>query len=68
MAKGRHSRLHGKKWSTITLVLFMLFMLSVVLLMLLALGIVSLPISTEDSPPNDLSYFTRRTVERYGFD
>ncbi|GMY28173.1 probable prolyl 4-hydroxylase 3 [Fagus crenata] len=64
MAKGRHSRLHGKKWSTITLVLFMLFMLSVVLLMLLALGIVSLPISTEDSPPNDLSYFTRRTVER----
>lgn len=66
MAKGKYSRLHGKKWSTITLVLFMLFMLSLVLLMLLALGIVSLPISSDDSPPNDLSSFRRRIVTRYG--
>ncbi|XP_030950817.1 probable prolyl 4-hydroxylase 3 [Quercus lobata] len=64
MAKGRYSRLHGKKWSTITLVLFMLFVLSLVLLMLLALGIVSLPISSDDSPPNDLSSFRRRIVTR----
>ena len=66
MAKGRYSRLHGKKWSTITLVLFMLFVLSLVLLMLLALGIVSLPISSDDSPPNDLSSFRRRIITRYG--
>lgn len=66
MAKGKYSRLHGKKWSTITLVLFMLFMLSLVLLMLLALGIVSLPISSDDSPPNDLSSFRRRIVTKYG--
>ncbi|GMY28188.1 probable prolyl 4-hydroxylase 3, partial [Fagus crenata] len=64
MAKGRYSRLHGKKGSTVTFVLFMLFMLSVVLLIILALGIVLLPISTEDSPPNGHSYITRRTVER----
>ncbi|CAI0382437.1 unnamed protein product [Linum tenue] len=43
MAKLRHSRLHSKKWSTFTLVLSMLFMLSLVLLMLLGLGIFSLP-------------------------
>lgn len=66
MAKGRYSRFHGKKWSTITLVLFMLFVLSLVLLMLLALGIVSLPISSDDSPPNDLSSFRRMIVTRYG--
>ncbi|GMY28172.1 probable prolyl 4-hydroxylase 3 [Fagus crenata] len=64
MAKGRYSRLHGKKGSTVTFVLFMLFMLSVVLLIILALGIVLLPISTEDSLPNGHSYITRRTVER----
>lgn len=64
MAKGRYTRLHGRKWSTATLVFSMLFMLSVVLLMLLALGIVSLPVSSDDSPPNDLSSFRRRIVER----
>lgn len=41
---GRHSRKIGGR-STCTLVLFMLFMLSVVFLVLLALGIVSLPLN-----------------------
>ncbi|CAN6582441.1 hypothetical protein ACFX13_043146 [Malus domestica] len=64
MAKGRYGRLQSKKWSTFMLVLSMLLMLSVVLLMLLAFGIVSLPVSTDDSSPNDLSSFRRKTVER----
>lgn len=51
----------------LTLVFSILFMLSVVLLMLLALGIVSLPVSSDDSPPNDLSSFRRRIVERCAF-
>ncbi|XP_062101611.1 probable prolyl 4-hydroxylase 3 [Humulus lupulus] len=66
MAKGRYTRLNGRKWSTITLVFSVMFTLSVVLLMLLALGIVSLPVSSDDSPPNDLSSFRRRIVERGG--
>ncbi|KAB2628286.1 prolyl 4-hydroxylase subunit alpha-2-like [Pyrus ussuriensis x Pyrus communis] len=64
MAKGRYGRLQSKKWSTFMLVLSMLLMLSVVLLMLLAFGIVSLPVSTDDSSPNDLSSFRRKTFER----
>ncbi|KAL6295520.1 hypothetical protein ACE6H2_003662 [Prunus campanulata] len=64
MAKGRYGRLQSKKWSTFTLVLSMLFMLIVVLLMLLAFGIVSLPVITDESSPNDLSSFRRGTVER----
>ncbi|KAM1133083.1 probable prolyl 4-hydroxylase 3 [Malus sylvestris] len=64
MAKGRYGRLQSKKWSTFMLVLSMLLMLSVVLLMLLAFGIVSLPVSTDDSSPNDLSSSRRKTVER----
>lgn len=64
MAKGRYGRLQSKKWSTFTLVLSMLFMLIVVLLMLLAFGIVSLPVITDESSPNDLSPFRRSTVER----
>ncbi|KAM1012266.1 hypothetical protein ACFX2I_042418 [Malus domestica] len=64
MAKGRYGRLQSKKWSTFMLVLSMLLMLSVVLLMLLAFGTVSLPVSTDDSSPNDLSSFRRKTVER----
>ncbi|KAM5565212.1 putative prolyl 4-hydroxylase 3 [Rosa sericea] len=65
MAKGRYGgRLRSSKWSTFTLVLSMLFMLTVVLLMLMAFGIVSLPESTDDSSPNDLSSFRRRIVER----
>ncbi|KAJ7957916.1 Prolyl 4-hydroxylase alpha-like protein [Quillaja saponaria] len=63
MAKGRYTRVQGKKRSTFMLVLSMLFMLSLVLLMLLALGIVSLPISTDDSP-TDLSSFRRKISER----
>ncbi|XP_018498114.1 probable prolyl 4-hydroxylase 3 isoform X2 [Pyrus x bretschneideri] len=67
MAKGRYGRLQSKKWSAFTLVLSMLFVLSVVLLMLLAFGIVSLPVSTDGSSPNDLSSFRRKIVERYAF-
>ncbi|EOY15128.1 2-oxoglutarate (2OG) and Fe(II)-dependent oxygenase superfamily protein isoform 2 [Theobroma cacao] len=64
MAKVRHSRLQAKKWSTVMLVLSMLFMLTVVLLMLLGLGIFSLPMSTDDSPPNDLTSYRRMASER----
>ncbi|XP_044511621.1 probable prolyl 4-hydroxylase 3 [Mangifera indica] len=64
MAKVRHSRLQAKKLSTLTLVLSMLFMLTVVLLMLLAMGIFSLPIGDDDSPPNDLSFYRRLTIEK----
>ncbi|KAE8666435.1 putative prolyl 4-hydroxylase 10 [Hibiscus syriacus] len=64
MAKVRHSRLQAKKWSTVTLVLSMLFMLTVVLLMLLGLGIFSLPISNDDSSPNDLNSYRRMASER----
>ncbi|XP_062163461.1 probable prolyl 4-hydroxylase 3 isoform X2 [Alnus glutinosa] len=64
MAKGRYARLQGRKLSTLTLVLSMLFVISIFLLMLLALGIFSLPISTDDSSPNDLSSFRRRSFER----
>ncbi|XP_068323399.1 probable prolyl 4-hydroxylase 3 [Pyrus communis] len=64
MAKGRYGRLQSKKWSAFTFVLSMLFVLSVVLLMLLAFGIVSLPVSTDGSSPNDLSSFRRKIVER----
>ncbi|XP_057974291.1 probable prolyl 4-hydroxylase 3 [Malania oleifera] len=62
MAKPRHSRHQGKKLSTLALVLSMLLMLSIVLLMLLALGILSLPIGTEDesSSANDLSFVSRK--------
>ncbi|XP_018498116.1 probable prolyl 4-hydroxylase 3 isoform X4 [Pyrus x bretschneideri] len=66
MAKGRYGRLQSKKWSAFTLVLSMLFVLSVVLLMLLAFGIVSLPVSTDGSSPNDLSSFRRKIVESDG--
>ncbi|KAF5455719.1 hypothetical protein F2P56_025267 [Juglans regia] len=61
MAKVRYGRFQVKKWSTLTLVWSML---SVVLLMLLALGIVSLPIIDDDSPPQDLSSFRRMIIER----
>ncbi|XP_028766385.1 probable prolyl 4-hydroxylase 3 [Neltuma alba] len=64
MARGKFARSQGKKWSTLTLAFFMLFMLSIVLLMLLALGIVSLPITTDDSPPTDLSAFRRKISDR----
>ncbi|KAL5713968.1 procollagen-proline 4-dioxygenase [Ranunculus cassubicifolius] len=70
MAKnGRYSRIPGggRKTSTFTLVLGMLLMLSFVLLLLLALGILSLPINTSDSPNAiDLNSVLRDTVESDG--
>ncbi|PIA56703.1 hypothetical protein AQUCO_00700811v1 [Aquilegia coerulea] len=66
MPKGvRHSRMPGgRKASTFTLVLAMLLMLSFVLLLLLALGIFSLPINTDDAPKAvDLSSFFHKTVD-----
>ncbi|EEF52784.1 probable prolyl 4-hydroxylase 3 [Ricinus communis] len=68
MAKMRHSRLQARKMSTLTLVFSMLFMLTVVLLMLLALGIFSLPMSTDDSPPNDLAASYRRMAAERDYD
>ncbi|KAA3459004.1 Calretinin [Gossypium australe] len=65
MAKLRHSRLQVKKLSTVTLVLLMLFMLTVVLLMLLGLGIFSLPINDDDSPPNDLTSYRCMASESF---
>lgn len=61
MAKGRilNYRHHAKRSSTIALVLSMLLMLTVVLLMLLALGILSLPVGSDDdssSIPNHLKF------------
>ncbi|KAK8580794.1 hypothetical protein V6N13_143853 [Hibiscus sabdariffa] len=64
MVKLRHSRLQAKKLSTVTLVLSMLFMLTVVLLMLLGLGIFSLPINSDDSAPTDLTSYRRLASER----
>ncbi|KAL7086058.1 hypothetical protein ACP275_14G315800 [Erythranthe tilingii] len=48
MAKGRGSRHQGKRSSTVVLVLSMLLMLTIVLLMLLGLGILSLPVGSDD--------------------
>ncbi|XP_060673100.1 probable prolyl 4-hydroxylase 3 [Ziziphus jujuba] len=64
MAKARYARSQSKRLSTFKLVLSMLFMLTVVLLMLFALGIVSLPVSSDEAPLNDISSFRRRAVER----
>ncbi|KAE8696782.1 putative prolyl 4-hydroxylase 10 [Hibiscus syriacus] len=64
MPKLRHSWLQAKKLSTVALVLSMLFMLTVVLLMLLGLGIFSLPINSDDSPPTDLTSYRRMASER----
>ncbi|XAR61608.1 Procollagen-proline dioxygenase [Bertholletia excelsa] len=52
MVKARSSHRHqAKRSSTVALVLAMLLMLTVILLMLLALGILSLPVGSNDSPP-----------------
>ncbi|XP_010266900.1 PREDICTED: probable prolyl 4-hydroxylase 3 [Nelumbo nucifera] len=65
MAKPRPFRTPNKRSSTYTLALAMLLMLTFVLLMLLALGIFSLPVSSNDtSKANDLSSFVHRTVHR----
>lgn len=64
MAKGKHSRFHGKR-STITLVLALLLMLTIVLLLLLALGIFSLPVGDEEAAIGDLSSFKRMMGDGY---
>eukprot|EP00262_Sarcandra_glabra_P008925 TRINITY_DN22876_c0_g1_i1.p1 TRINITY_DN22876_c0_g1~~TRINITY_DN22876_c0_g1_i1.p1 ORF type:complete len:289 (+),score=43.68 TRINITY_DN22876_c0_g1_i1:156-1022(+) len=65
MAKGgRHSRI-SRRSSSFTLVLAMLLIFSLVLLILLAFGIYSLPINTEDSPKAvDLNAVMRSVTER----
>ncbi|CAN6902918.1 unnamed protein product [Brassica oleracea var. botrytis] len=58
-------RSQARKWSTLMLVLLMLFMLTIVLLMLLSFGVFSLPIDTFDEySPTDLSSFRRAATER----
>ncbi|XP_010266054.1 PREDICTED: probable prolyl 4-hydroxylase 3 [Nelumbo nucifera] len=65
MAKPRHHRPSSKRSPSFTLVLVMLLMLTFVLLVLLALGIFSLPINTNDAPKaNDLSSFVRKSAYR----
>ncbi|KAB2040880.1 hypothetical protein ERO13_D02G098800v2 [Gossypium hirsutum] len=64
MAKVRHSRFTAKKRLTVTLVLSILFMLTIVLLMLLGLGIFSLPMTTDDSSSYDLTSYRRMASER----
>ncbi|GMH20524.1 hypothetical protein Nepgr_022365 [Nepenthes gracilis] len=65
MAKARQNRLSAKRSSAVMLVLSMLFMLTIVLLMLLALGILSLPVGSEEArSARDLSSFGRRVLER----
>ncbi|XP_043711191.1 probable prolyl 4-hydroxylase 3 [Telopea speciosissima] len=67
MAKGRHYRMPNRKFSSFTLLLSMLLMLTVVLLMLLALGIFSIPVNNDDSPKaNDLSSVRIKNAVRTG--
>ncbi|KAL5166526.1 putative prolyl 4-hydroxylase 3 [Glycine soja] len=53
----------GKKWSTFSLVLWVLFFLTLILILLLALGIVYLPTTDDDFPTTDLSAFRRKTSQ-----
>uniref|UniRef100_A0A5B7BPA0 procollagen-proline 4-dioxygenase n=1 Tax=Davidia involucrata TaxID=16924 RepID=A0A5B7BPA0_DAVIN len=63
--KGRHSRVPSRKSSSSTLVFAMLIMFSFLILILLALGILSIPSNSDDSPkPNDLSSIVHNTVDR----
>jgi prolyl 4-hydroxylase len=65
MAKAKYSRSPGKKLSTVTLIFWTLFMLTLVIIVLLALGIVYLPNTSDDSSTTtDLSGFRRKTSER----
>ncbi|MCH84298.1 prolyl 4-hydroxylase subunit alpha-1-like [Trifolium medium] len=65
MAKGKYTRSLGKKLSTVTLIFWTLFMLTLVIIVLLALGIVYLPNTSDDSSTTtDLSGFRRKTSER----
>lgn len=61
--KGRVGR-HGKRSSTVALVLLMLLMLTIVLLLLLALGILSLPVGSDNVPSiTDRIKFKRLTLD-----
>ncbi|RVX16727.1 putative prolyl 4-hydroxylase 10 [Vitis vinifera] len=65
MAKPRYPRFPPRKSSSSTVVLSMLLMFSFVVLVLLALGLLSIPSHSGDSPrANDLSTIVHRTVER----
>lgn len=65
MVKARQHRFGSKRASTVTLVLSMLLMLTIVLLLLIAFGIFSLPIVSEDfMPAHDLTAFGRKVLER----
>ncbi|KAK4804882.1 hypothetical protein SAY86_004699 [Trapa natans] len=63
MAKGKHTRVLIRR-SVLTFVLTAFLVLTVVLLLLLALGILSLPITEEGSALNDLRPFRRHASER----
>ncbi|QCE16718.1 probable prolyl 4-hydroxylase 3 [Vigna unguiculata] len=65
MAKGKHvhTRAQGKKWSTFSLFLWMLFFLTLILVVLLALGIVYFPTTDDDFPTADLAAFRRKTSQ-----
>ncbi|KAL5073836.1 hypothetical protein RYX36_012820 [Vicia faba] len=63
MAKSK-LRSQGKKLSTVTLIFWTLFMLTLVIIFLLALGIVYLPNTSDDSSSTtDLSSFRRKNSE-----
>ncbi|GMI78564.1 hypothetical protein like AT1G20270 [Hibiscus trionum] len=64
MAEVKHSRILAKKRLTVTIVLWILVMLSVALLMLLGLGIFSLPMSPDDSSSYDLTTYRRMASKR----
>ncbi|KAJ4964796.1 hypothetical protein NE237_016645 [Protea cynaroides] len=67
MAKGRYSRIPNRRFSSFTLLLAMLLMLTVGLLILLALGILYLPVNSGDSPKaNDLSSVRLQNTIRTG--
>ncbi|KAG4925190.1 hypothetical protein JHK87_050730 [Glycine soja] len=53
----------GKKWSTFSLVLWVLFFLTLILVLLVALGIVYLPTTDDDFPTTDLNAFRRKTSQ-----
>ena len=66
VAKGRHSRFPSRKSSTSTLVFSMLIIFSFLIFILLALGILSIPSTSQDSPKaHDLSSILHETVDRY---
>ncbi|XP_038722185.1 probable prolyl 4-hydroxylase 10 isoform X2 [Tripterygium wilfordii] len=67
MAKPRNSRMSTRKSPSSTLILTMLLMFTFVILILLALGILSIPSNSGDSPKaNDLNSIVRRNVDSEG--